>query len=315
MPERDETNTRVVRELTAISASAGVHAMDDEVLLEVTGDDARTWIHGMVTNDLRPLDAGDAAIETAIVSVKGKLLSLAWVFSLGERRFISLPRDTLDDVMAFFDRYIVMEDVTVVPRAGDVLVSVRGPEAHEVVSVAGLAARSWPNDRGGVAGRDVYVEQTERDAVLARLLDAAEAAGGGAVSDDALEIARVRAGRARWGRDVDGSFYPQEAGLAPRAVSFQKGCYVGQEVVCMLEMRGQVKRSLARLRFDGPDVPAPDSELRVDGDAVGRLTSAVRDPTDGAILALAMLKRAAAEPGVTVVTEAGRRAEVLGLAS
>lgn len=315
MVEHDETSERLRRELATIAESAGVRAIDEEVVLELDGDDAKSWIHGMVTNDLRALDAGDGAIETAIVSVRGKLIALAWVCSLGERRFVVVPRETRDEVMAFFDRYIVMEDVTVAPREGDVIVSVRGPKAREVVSAAELGARAWLDDRGGVSGLDVYVESAERDGAMARLLAAAGAVGGGPVSDDALEIARVRAGRARWGQDVDGSLYPQEGGLAPRAVSFHKGCYVGQEVVCTLEMRGHVKRLLARVRFDGVGVPAHDAELRRDAETIGRVTSALRDPIDGAVIGLAMLKRANAEAGVLVETVAGQRGEVLGVAT
>ncbi|NUM88893.1 MAG: cyclic nucleotide-binding domain-containing protein [Bdellovibrionales bacterium] len=110
----------------------------------------------------------------------------------------------------------------------------------------------------------------------------------------------------------------QEAGLVPRAVSFQKGCYVGQEVVCTLEMRGHVKRVSTRVRFEGTEAPARGDDIwrdGVDDEPIGRVTSVVVDPGDGALLVLGMLKRNAVEPGVRVHTKSGIHGEVLGPAT
>ncbi|MCC7543074.1 MAG: hypothetical protein IT379_43055 [Deltaproteobacteria bacterium] len=314
----DDVSRDLCTELGWLARTVGVAAVDDEILLAITGDDARSWIHGMVTNDLRPLDARDGAIETAVVGVKGKLLAVAWVYARGEARWMAVPRETADALREFFDRYIVMEDVTVAACEELRITSVRGPMASDVVAAAGLSDAAFANDRSGVSGTDVFLDAASYETSMARLVEAARSAGGGRVSDEALEIARVRAGRGRWGRDIDGTLYPQEAGLVPRAVSFQKGCYVGQEVVCTLEMRGHVKRISTRVRFEGTEAPARGDEIwrdGVDDDPIGRVTSVVSSPTDDALLALGILKRNAVEAGVRVHTTSGVRGEVLGPAS
>jgi folate-binding protein YgfZ len=115
------------------------------------------------------------------------------------------------------------------------------------------------------------------------------------------EALRLERGVARFGVDFDATTYPQEAGLEQNAVSFSKGCYLGQEVVCMLQMRGHVKRKLAALVLDGPTVPphgAHVSESAAGGGAnVGQITSSAASPTLGKPVALAMLKHAFAHPG------------------
>jgi glycine cleavage system aminomethyltransferase T len=92
--------------------------------------------------------------------------------------------------------------------------------------------------------------------------------------------------------------YPQEASLEKRAVSFEKGCYLGQEVVCMLEMRGHVKRKLVSLVIDQGEAPAKGAPVaNAAGEAIGEVTSAAASPTLGAPVALAMIKYAAAKAG------------------
>ena len=132
-----------------------------------------------------------------------------------------------------------------------------------------------------------------------RARDRALEAVGGAVGDDrAWEALRLERRVPQFGADFDGTTYPQEAGLEKRAVSFSKGCYLGQEVVCMLEMRGHVKRRLVALRVTA-DLPPPRGADVTDssGASVGTVTSAAIVPSTGGPVAMAMVKRAKAEPG------------------
>ena len=116
------------------------------------------------------------------------------------------------------------------------------------------------------------------------------------MSERAAEIVRVEHGRPRYGIDIDESTIPQEAGLNERAVSFTKGCYVGQETVARLHYKGKPNRQLRGLRLSEP--VSPDAELRLGERAVGRLSSAVVSPTFGPI-GLALVRREA-EPGASV---------------
>ena len=122
--------------------------------------------------------------------------------------------------------------------------------------------------------------------------------------DDVIRL-RVQAGRATWGVDVDASYYVQEAALERRAVSFTKGCYLGQEIVCMLQMRGKVHRKLARVTLDRE--VAAGTEVRLEGNVVGKITS-VDAATDG-VHALALLKTSAIAEGKAI--DAGGTAGVV----
>jgi folate-binding protein YgfZ len=144
----------------------------------------------------------------------------------------------------------------------------------------------------GLGGAIVLAPKDGEATVRARLAEVA------ALGDDAgWNALRVERGVPRFGVDFDATMYPQEASLEKRAVSFDKGCYLGQEVVCMLEMRGHVKRKLVPLVLEAGDVPAKGASVTTTaGEAVGEVTSAVRSPTLGVPVALAMVKFAHAKP-------------------
>jgi folate-binding protein YgfZ len=138
-------------------------------------------------------------------------------------------------------------------------------------------------------------------------------AGAVEVDHQIMHALRVEAGRATFGADFDDHAYVQEAGLTQRAVSFSKGCYLGQEVVCMAQNRGKVHRKLVKLVLPTLGHAAIGAEVKSDGAVVGTLTSlVVRD--DGSALALAMIKTVAADPG-KIVEIADSRAEIVAAAS
>jgi folate-binding protein YgfZ len=121
------------------------------------------------------------------------------------------------------------------------------------------------------------------------------------VGDDAgWEVVRVLASVPRFGVDFDDGNYPQEAALETKAVSFDKGCYLGQEVVCMLEMRGHVKKKLVSLAIDGSESPPAHTPVEDGKGSVGEVTTAVRAP-DGSVHALAMVKYAVTARGTELV--------------
>ena len=144
------------------------------------------------------------------------------------------------------------------------------------------------------------------DAVRAAL----EAAGAVAVTEEAAETLRVENGRPRYGVDLDDSTIPQEAGLNERAVSFTKGCYVGQETVARLFYRGKPNRHLRGLRLSAP--AATGDALRLGEKAVGRIGSVALSPAHGPI-ALAIVRREAAPGDTLTVGEDGTTAEVVAL--
>jgi folate-binding protein YgfZ len=287
-----------------LESSAGVRALDDRALVTVRGDDARTWLNGQITNDVRTTRPGDAVYALAI-HVKGRVLADLHVLDRGEQGLaMTLPRANLAQLLEHLERYVIMEDVTLAPEEGLAIVTVQGPRAAEVV---GAGLESYPCDRLGRGGRDVIVAAGERDAILASLVEKARAIGGGEVDQDAWELARVRAGRPALFADFGDTTYPQEAGLEAAAVSFQKGCYLGQEVVCMLENRGQLNRRLARLE-SASELARGDGIVDAENKRIGEITSAVRD--GDRTLALGFVKRAHASAGAELATEGGAKLRV-----
>lgn len=267
--------------------------------IRVTGEDARSWLNGQITNDMSRTEPGDAVYALA-VDTKGKIASDLWALDLGEDGFdLVVPPDRLEPLLAHLDKYVVMEDVDLEGRPVTVI-SAQGPR-HGELGLSGFAC-----DRLGSGGTDVL------DGDRAAAVAAAEALGGGEVSAEAWELARLRAGRPALGRDFDDKTLPQEAGLRDLAVSFTKGCYVGQEVVCMLETRGQLRRRLVQARADA--LPEPGAEVTADGVAVGTVRSGAIDPDDGRAWIHALIKRKHAVPGAALETATGAMTvrEVLG---
>lgn len=286
-------------QVAALRDGAGLRALDDLAVVSVRGRDRLTWLNGMVTNDTRSLSPG-RGVYAAVVGLKGKVITDLFVEGRDDEALLVMPAARVDEALAHFDRYIVMEDVYVARREGRVA-SLQGPKA---AALAGALAPCAVADRLGRGGVDLVLEEGDpRVEALGAL-----AAGGRvtAVSPEAWEVARLEAGVAAFGRDFDTGHFVQEAGVTRRAVSFQKGCYLGQEVVCRLEMRGHVQKSLIGLLIEGDAPPAGEPVFADDKD-VGRVTSAVLSVTlPGRSVALAMLRHATIEANAPVSVRGAR---------
>jgi folate-binding protein YgfZ len=267
----------------------------DRGKLALTGPDAKTFLHGQVTNDIESLTPGHGCYA-AFLTHKGKMLGDLRVFDLGDELLLDCERVVLQELFNMIRRYKLGADVELHKRTLELaLLSVVGPEAPRLAGPDEHDnARTTLGGRDVVAvttdvGVDVFCAAADRGAVRAALAfpDADEAAA---------EVVRVEHGRPRYGVDLDDSVIPQEAGLNERAVSFTKGCYVGQETVARLYYRGKPNRRLLGLKLSAP---APTgSELRLGEKVVGRLGSSVESPALGPI-GLALVRREAA-PGDTV---------------
>ncbi|MFW2389823.1 MAG: YgfZ/GcvT domain-containing protein, partial [Polyangiales bacterium] len=168
----------------------------------------------------------------------------------------------------------------------------------------------WPADRLGVGGRSWVVKSDDFETELTRLLGRAQELGGGPVGDEVWARAHVLHGRPRFGVDFGDWTYTQETGLNPLAVSFNKGCYIGQETVVMLENRGKAPKILWRWAVDGAALPAPKSPITFNEASVGEITSAAAAP-DG-VRALGFLKRGHESDGPAGFSVGGARARALG---
>jgi folate-binding protein YgfZ len=285
--------------------------------LALTGADRRTFLHGQVTQDIEGLEPGHGRYA-ALLTHKGKMLSDLRVLDLGDELLLSCERAGLQELFNMIRRYKLGSDVEVHKRTLEMgELSLIGPQARQVAGADALGPEEHDNVPAELAGRpvvlvatdlgvDVFCDAAATEDVRAALLTA----GAAEVTEAAAELVRVESGRPRYGADLDDSVIPQEAGLNERAVSFTKGCYVGQETVARLFYRGKPNRHLRGLKLSAP--VEPGTPLRLGETEVGRITSVAVSPIRGPI-ALALVRRQA-EPGSTVAAGDGEvSAEVVEL--
>jgi folate-binding protein YgfZ len=299
----------------ALTESAGFVDRSDRGKLLLTGPDAAEFLNGQVTNEIVALEQG-AGCYAALLTVKGKMQGDLRVLRLddldGEQAlWLDTERAALQALFDTIRRYRIGYRVELHKRTLEQgLLSLIGPETHALLGAAtGLAHDQLPSDehahrRASLDGVEVMVVATDLglDIVCAaadtlRLHAALLDAGIAAVEATDAEIVRVESGRPRYGVELDDATIPQEAGLNERAVSFTKGCYVGQETVARLYYRGKPNRHLRGLRLSGPaDAGATGlspKPLWLGEREVGRLGSAVVSPRFGPI-GLALVRREAA---------------------
>jgi tRNA-modifying protein YgfZ len=240
------------------------------------------------------------------------------VLDAGDELLLDCERVALQELFSMIRRFKLGRDVELHKRTLESgLLSLIGPQARRVTGAEDLPAEEHAHRAGELAGTcvrliatDVGVDVLCAAADTERIAAALAAAGAVVAGEEAAEVLRVESGRPRYGVDLDDGVIPQEAGLNARAVSFEKGCYVGQETVARLHFRGRPNRHLRGLRLSGP--AAAGMPLRKGEREVGRLASVVDSPAHGPI-ALALVRREA-EPGDTLaVGESGLRAEVVDL--
>ena len=311
-------------ELDVLLAGCGLLDRSERGKLALSGSGAVEFLGGQVTNELDDLRCGEGCYA-AFLTHKGKMLGDLRILAAGAEPgapptelLLDTERACLQALFDMISRFKVGYDVElhkrtlesgllslIGPRAAAVagVEDLPGPEhSHRTVGLDGIAARAVRTD----VGVDLICTAADTGA----LADALRRRGAIDVDEEAAECLRIEHGRPRYGIDLDDSVIPQEAGLNERAVSFTKGCYVGQETVARLHYKGKPNRHLRGLRLSAP-APA-GVELRLEDRVVGRIGSSAVSPRLGPI-ALALVRREA-EPGSVV--RAGDRdlsAEVLEL--
>lgn len=272
-------------------ASAAVHRTADQVV-RVRGDDARSWLNGQISNDVRDVTSDDARYAVTL-TVKGRIVSDLWAIADDDGMALVLPAARCEATLERLDKHIIMEDVELALDEALVVLTVQGPRARDVVAQVSGDTRRYGCARLTPGGIDLWVAREQVDAVFTALVMAASAVGGGALDAQSWADAHVALAIPRVAQDFDEDTYPQEAGLGPRALSFSKGCYLGQEVVYMLENRGQLARRLVQLEAaSGSAIEVGAAVTDEQGKRVGEVTSIT---TTGEPHALAYVKRPAAE--------------------
>jgi folate-binding protein YgfZ len=302
---------RVLRE------AAGVVARGSRATVRVAGQDAVEYLHGQITNDIEALGDGEGCYA-ALLDRKGHIRADMRVLRLGEDELLlDLEQLALPAALHHLRTYSIGRQVEIEDGTGErAVLSVIGPGALEMTGAGPLSPEHTHREieLGGAGclavatdlGVDLITPAARADAVRVSL----DASGIVEVSEAAAEILRVESGRPRFGAEIGETAMPAEAGIEERAVSFTKGCYIGQETVARLHYKGRPNRHLRGLRLERP--AAAGEPIRAGERELGSVGTACLSPALGPI-ALAIVRREA-EPGASVtVGEDGTGAEVVEL--
>lgn len=312
----------VLAEARALADAAGIVRRDDLATLRVTGEDRVDYLHRMLTQDIAGVAPGQVR-PACLLEPKGRILGEMLVWNVGDALLLEVPRAALGAVSGTLEKFVIMDDAKVGEAllravrfdvigatAPDALASLGVPQpepaTHAEVDVAGVEVRVLRHDLGA---RPRFVFRVP-EAGLGAFLEAVDATGCvRSCSAAAYEIARIEEAEPIYGAELSEDVLFNEAGL-PDHVSFQKGCYPGQEPVLMAKHRGRPPRRLCALTIDAAQVPPGGTELLEGGKAVGTVTSAVQGVVRPGIRALAYVRAAQAEEGASFALPGGGTAVV-----
>lgn len=312
----------------ALRDGAAIADVASRAQIGVAGRDRRSYLQGLLTNDIEALQAGSGCYA-AWLTPQGRLITDLQVFESGDMVLLDVPAELAEALVQRLDQFLFGEDVQLSDLRGALTgLSVHGPDAARVVEaaltgVSGLAG--WPShhnaratfgaspvvvarvDQLGVPGYTVYAAHLD----VAALTAALEAAGAVRAGREAVDAARIEAGTSVFGRDMTDDTIPLEAGIEQQAISFTKGCYVGQEVIIRVLHRGggRVAKKLVALRIEG-NAPAAGDQIFAGEKAIGSVTSSATSPRFGAI-ALGYVHRDFLEPGTQVEIGERRQAAIV----
>jgi folate-binding protein YgfZ len=297
MPDSD-----VQHEYEALTRGGGFVDLGERTLIELFGPDRAAFLHNFCTNEIRKLPIGGGC-EAFITNVQGKVLAHFHVWDRPESLIIETVGGLGEKLVAHLDRYLIREQVQIVDRSqesGELLLA--GPQADAVLKWSVLPYLE-PR-RVEIVKPLCYLLYLPRGSV-GEVAKSLAAGGAVACSKEALEMARLEAGFPWQGHDITDEPLAPEVGRDRQAISYVKGCYLGQETIARIDALGHVNRLLVGVAFDSADVPAIGTELRAGDKTVGHVTSAAFSPRLNQPLALAYIRRGHNEPGSRLSSACG----------
>ena len=289
----------------AARRGAALAEMDWFGIMKVTGSERVSWLQGMVTNDIQKLATGEGCYA-AHLTPQGKIVAHMHIWLDDDAVWLSLERATLTKLAGAFDKLLIMEDVQIadVSEEYDIL-SVIGPNGGsvleswlgETLNLNGVYKhRKFENCRVLVSdlGYEVWVSRGQADKMLRSLAQS----GATAIDQGTWDVLRTEAGLPVYGVDIDETTTMPEIG--ERGISYEKGCYIGQEVVAKVKYIGHVNRRFVGLTLEGQDLPQSRSVVRKEGKDVGYVTTTLFSPGRNRPIALGFVNRGAYVPGTNV---------------
>jgi len=308
----------------AARRASGLIDRSERGRIVVSGPDRSAYLQGLLTNDIVALKPGQGCYA-AYLTPQGRMIADLFVYEVGDLILLTMVHEVTDAVLSKLDQFIFAEEV----KLGDVTATfgqcaVVGPQAPTIVacvltgvSVEVLSAlEEHGNVRAffdgqpaivvrvtdtGEPGFDLFVERAQIDDLKAKL----QQTGATAIDEATADALRIEAGVPVFHRDMDEQTIPLEAGIEARAISFTKGCYVGQEVIIRVMHRGhgRVARKLVGLVISGSLAPTSGAPIRSDDREIGYVTSATLSPALKQPIALAYVQRDFLHPGTAVIVD------------
>jgi glycine cleavage system T protein len=307
------------KEYDAVRSAVGLFDLSNYAVLQLTGADRVPWLQGMVSNDVKQLAPGHG-VYAAVLDVNGKILADLRVLCAEDYFLLLLWEPLKEKVVAHLNRYLVADDVEIGDRAYGII-SLQGPHAglllgavaphqdppvhmhgHHLLRVGEREIRAVRSTHTGEEGFDLLIEESNLAPVVEELERAGAALSCRWTGLQAQDILRVEAGIPRYGIDMDEENLLLETGL-DQAVSFQKGCYLGQEVIERVRSRGHVNRKLAGIVLAGKSPADRGDKITSGGKEIGRITSSVFSPRLRHAIALGYAHRDFLQPGTSVFIE------------
>ncbi len=308
-----ETTATFEEQYEALRFGCGVVELVDWSSVTVTGTDRQTFLHNFCTNDVKRLRPGESC-EAFFTNVKGRIVGHG-VLSCREHEVVAIgvPSQAAA-LIEHLDRYVIREDVRLQDSTLDrkyVLVAGENKADELYRSAADAVSVDSTSVACNLVGSEFERVFEVRSGDLAPILDSLR--NSRAVwAGQAFNAARIEAGVPLFHVDFDETNFPQEIGRDLAAISFTKGCYLGQETVARIDALGHVNQRLVGVRFFGKNELAPGMELSFADQMAGRVTSVALSPKLGAPLALALVRREANSPGTRLQSPAGE-GEVIAL--
>jgi glycine cleavage system T protein len=306
--------TDPLREYQIVREKAGLIDYSFRVQVRMTGEDRVSFLQGIMSNDIKALRPGEGC-AAALLTEQGRLVADLRVYALDSALLLDVDTRIKDKAMEMLSRFIIADDVEIEDLSTQqVTLALQGPSAFQVLAAAGVSL-SLPKvfqhgegtiagssvhivhaDDTGLDGYELFVPRAQIEAVWQTLLQVGALFELRPVGLTALNLLRVEAGIPWYGVDMDESRIVLEVGLE-HALSFKKGCYLGQEVVERATARGHVNRKLSGLLVHGKTIPVSGDKLFRDSQEVGWVTSAIDSPRLGRPIALAYVRREHLTPG------------------
>lgn len=279
--------------------------------IRVTGEDRARLLHAMTTNDVQALQPGQGCY-VFFLNAQGRILGDANLFCFDDHLLLDVEPETRIKLYEHLDRYIIADDVTIEDQTDEIAtIAVEGPDAGRILSELGAtltdeayAWTSWETrvvakvDSSGSGGFFVFLPIAQKAGFLAQLA----AAGAPQATPDDARTVRIEHGRPRYGEEITERYLVQETGQM-QAVSFHKGCYLGQEIVERVRSRAQIHRLLKRLEIHASEAPAVGTKLQINGTDAAEIVSAAFSPALGRVVALAYVRTQYSEPGTELMWE------------